>query len=132
MLIRNPSETKDTTKTTTEALTKDQGHLNQVLVVGRITAAPTVRELPSGDRLVSWRIGVARPEDPRRPGHRLDSLTLISFEDSMVDRVRKYRPGEVIRVTGALRRRIWRGPQGVRSILEVEVRTVAPEWRAEG
>lgn len=128
MLIRKPSETK----TTAEAMTKDQGHLNQVLVVGRITAAPTVRELPSGGRLVSWRIGVARPEDPRRPGHRLDSLTLVSFEDSMVDRVREYRTGEVVRVSGALRRRIWRGPQGVRSILEVEVSTVAIERRPVG
>lgn len=128
MLIRNPAEPKDTTKDRTE----DQGHLNQVLVVGRITAAPTVRELPSGDRLVSWRIGVARPDDPRRPGPRLDSLTLVSFEEPMIDRVREYRVGEVIRVTGALRRRIWRGPHGVRSILEVEVRTVDPERRAEG
>lgn len=44
MLIRNPAEPKDTTKDRTE----DQGHLNQVLVVGRITPAPTVREPPSG------------------------------------------------------------------------------------
>ena len=34
MLIQNPFAVKD------------QGHLNQVLVVGRVTAAPTVRELP--------------------------------------------------------------------------------------
>lgn len=119
MLIQNPFAVKD------------QGHLNQVLVVGRVTAAPTVRELPSGDRLVSWRIGVARPEDPRRPGHRLDSLTLISFEDALIDRVRDHGVGEVLRVTGALRRRIWRGPHGVRSILEVEVATVEPEREAE-
>lgn len=132
MLIRKPSVPTAKTDTDTEAMARDQGHLNQVSVVGRITAAPTVRELPSGDRLVSWRIGVARPEDPRRPGPRLDSLTLVSFEDSMVDRVREYRLGEVIRVAGVLRRRIWRGPQGVRSVLEVEVRTVDLERRRQG
>ncbi|MFB8761698.1 single-stranded DNA-binding protein [Nocardiopsis alba] len=107
---------------------RDRGHRNEVVVVGRITAAPRVRTLPSGDRLVSWRIGVARPRDPSRPGAagRVDSLTLVSFEERIVDRVSGLRRGSVVRATGALRRRIWRGALGVRSVLEVEVASVSP------
>ncbi|MEU2940326.1 single-stranded DNA-binding protein [Nocardiopsis alba] len=107
---------------------RDRGHRNEVVVVGRITAPPRVRTLPSGDRLVSWRIGVARPRDPSRPGAtgRVDSLTLVSFEERIVDRVSGWRRGSVVRATGALRRRIWRGALGVRSVLEVEVASVSP------
>ncbi|WP_307851218.1 single-stranded DNA-binding protein [Nocardiopsis sp. MG754419] len=110
---------------------RDRGHLNQVLVIGRITAAPTLRELPSGDRLVTWRIGVARPTDPRRRGARMDSLTLFSFDEAIIEWIGDRRVGEVLRVTGALRRRIWPGRHGVRSVLEVEVVTVAPVPEAE-
>lgn len=111
-----------------EAPDRDRGHRNEVVVVGRITAPPRVRTLPSGDRLVSWRIGVARPRDPSRPGAtgRVDSLTLVSFEERIVDRVSGWRRGSVVRATGALRRRIWRGALGVRSVLEVEVASVSP------
>lgn len=111
------------TEPSTAVTERDRGHHNEVVVIGRITAAPTVRDLPSGDRLVAWRVGVARPRSPQRPGHRLDSVTLVSFDEEFIDRVRHWRVGTVIRVTGALRRRIWRGRQGVRSVLEVEVTT---------
>lgn len=114
------------------AVERDRGHHNEVVVIGRITAVPTVRELPSGDRLVSWRIGVARPRSLERPGHRLDSLTLVSFDEKFVERVRGWRMGSVIRVTGSLRRRIWRGSQGVRSVLEVEVATAEPVAKERG
>lgn len=114
------------------AIERDRGHHNEVVIIGRITAVPTVRELPSGDRLVSWRIGVARPRSLERPGHRLDSLTLVSFDEKFVERVRDWRMGSVIRVTGSLRRRIWRGSQGVRSVLEVEVATAEPVAKERG
>lgn len=100
------------------------GHRNEVYAVGRVTAAPSERELPSGDRLVTWRICVARPEVPGRRA-RADSLTLVSFDPQMCDRVHGWRVGDVVRVSGELRRRIWRGWNGIRSVLEVEVDSAA-------
>ncbi|WP_017589813.1 single-stranded DNA-binding protein [Nocardiopsis ganjiahuensis] len=110
---------------------RPDGHRNEVFVVGRVTAAPAERELPSGDRLVTWRIGVARAEVSGRRRARADSLTLVSFDPHMCDRVHGWRIGDVVRVTGELRRRFWRGWNGVRSVLEVEVGTVALVRRAE-
>ena len=99
------------------------GHRNEVFVVGRVTAAPSERELPSGDRLVTWRICVARPEVSGRRRGRADSLTLVSFDPRLRAAVEGWRVGDVVRVTGELRRRAWRGRGGVRSVLEVEADT---------
>ncbi|MEU3020934.1 single-stranded DNA-binding protein [Nocardiopsis sp. NPDC007018] len=95
-------------------------HRNEVLVVGRVTAAPRERELPSGDRLVTWRICVARPETAGHPRTRADSVTLVSFDPRLCDAVAAWRVGDLVRVTGGLRRRAWRGWNGIRSVLEVE------------
>ena len=111
---------------------RPDGHRNEVHVVGRVTAAPAEKELPSGDRLVTWRIGVARPEVPGPRRARVDSLTLVSFDPHMCDRVHGWRVGDVVRVTGELRRRFWRGWNGVRSVLEVEVDTAVLVRRAQG
>ncbi|WP_304450996.1 single-stranded DNA-binding protein [Nocardiopsis sp. YSL2] len=100
-------------------------HLNEIVLVGRVTAAPVVRDLPSGDRLVTWRICVSRPPDTRFRGRRVDSVTCVSFDAWVHDEVREWRLGDVVRMSGALRRRTWRGFDGVRSVHEVEVRSAA-------
>ncbi|WP_121182587.1 single-stranded DNA-binding protein [Nocardiopsis sp. Huas11] len=96
-------------------------HLNEIVLVGRVTAEPSVRDLPSGDRLVTWRICVARPPDTRFRGRRVDSITCVSFDEGVRDEVRGWRLGDVVRLSGALRRRTWRGYDAVRSVHEVEV-----------
>jgi single-strand DNA-binding protein len=98
----------------------EAAHRNEITLVGRVTAEPTVRELPSGDRLATWRICVARPPDTRFRGRRVDSITCVSFDTWIHDEVREWRLGDVVRMSGALRRRTWRGYDGVRSVHEVE------------
>lgn len=100
-------------------------HRNEVLVSGRVTAEPFVRELPSGDHLATWRVCVARPADTGFRGRRSDSVTCVSFDRNVHRHLRGWRLGDVVQVTGALRRRVWRGRDGVRSVCEVEARTVA-------
>lgn len=106
-------------------------HRNEILVAGRITAEPFVRELPSGDRLATWRICVARPSDSRYGGRRADSVTCTSFDRDLQERIRLWRLGDVVRMTGELRRRTWRGHEGVRSVCEVEARTATLVRAAE-
>src|SRR5665213_1640239 len=104
--------------------TKTAGR-NDVVLVGRLSAAPTVRLLPSGDELVSWRLIVDRENRGQAPsGARLPTVDTI---DCMAHRAAVRRSavrwvgGETLEVRGALRRRFWRGSHGAASRCEVEV-----------
>ena len=52
---------------------------NEVVLVGRVPAAPQERELPSGDRLVMWRVVVGRPP-VRRPPDGVRSPTVDTLD----------------------------------------------------
>jgi single-strand DNA-binding protein len=99
-------------------------HLNEVRLVGRLAAAPEIRELPSGAVVVTFRLVVER-RTPRRgaPSRTptVDTLDCAAWRKDLQRRVSAADPGEVIEVAGALRRRFWRvGPKAA-SRSEVEV-----------
>lgn len=98
-------------------------HRNEVLLAGRVIAEPSVRELPSGDQLVTWRISVNRPRAEKRARQEADPITCVSFRRDMVELTRDWRIGDTVQVTGALRRRFWRSANGVASVFEVEAKT---------
>jgi single-strand DNA-binding protein len=101
-----------------------EGH-NEVVLGGRVSGEPTVRVLPSGDELVSWRLVVGR--DNRRvssSGRQLptvDTIDCVAFKAGVRRTAARWAGGEVIEVRGELRRRFWRGAQGAASRCEVEV-----------
>lgn len=99
--------------------------VNQVLVVGRLTAPAEGRELPSGDQLVTWRLVVDRPPDRRRAQGTgrpvtVDTLECVAWTARLQRAAASWSEGDVIAVEGALRRRWWRSPQGVASRYEIE------------
>lgn len=99
-------------------------HRNEVVLVGRLTAAAQERELPSGDVLVSWRIVVDRPALPRVEGRRattVDTLDCVTWRKPVSRGVVRWQVGDTIEVSGALRRRFWRSERGPASRTEVEV-----------
>lgn len=101
---------------------------NEVVLVGRVPASPEERELPSGDRLVSWRLVVGRVA-PRRPrdGVRaptVDTLDCVAWTASARRAALALRPDDVVEVHGALRRRFWRAGAGAASRCEVEASNV--------
>ncbi|MFC7330577.1 single-stranded DNA-binding protein [Marinactinospora rubrisoli] len=100
-------------------------HRNEVLLVGRVTAEPSVRELPSGDQLVTWRVSVSRPPAEQRPNQAADPVSCVSFQPAIKEATRDWRIGDLVRVSGSLRRRFWRAPGGSASVFEIEARTVA-------
>jgi single-strand DNA-binding protein len=110
---------------------------NEVLLVGRVSAVPEERELPSGDLLASWRVVVDRPP-PRRPapeGVRLptvDTVTCVAWTSRLRRTVAGLSPGDVVEVTGALRQRYWRAGAGLASRTEVEVASVRRLSRGPG
>jgi single-strand DNA-binding protein len=95
----------------------------------------TERELPSGDVLSSWRLVVDRGADaPAAPeGRRLPSVDTIdcSTHRRQIQRLAtNWVAGDVLEISGALRRRFWRGPHGLASRYEVEAATARRLVRA--
>jgi single-strand DNA-binding protein len=101
-----------------------EGH-NEVVLGGRVSGEPTVRVLPSGDELVSWRLVVGRDNRGLSPSGRqlptVDTIDCVAFKAGVRRVAVRWIGGEVIEVRGELRRRFWRGAQGAASRCEVEV-----------
>jgi len=100
-------------------------HRNEVLLVGRLAAAPMTRELPSGDLVVLCRLVVSRPavRSPRRIARAtsLDTIDCAAWSGAARRTVTAWHAGDLVQVTGALRRRFWRTAAGAASRYEVEV-----------
>ena len=100
----------------------EDAHVNQVRLRGRVSAAPEQRELPSGDRLVTARLVVARPPGPARQRQPVDVLDCVAWTARAQRLVAGWQPGSVVEVEGAIRRRFRRGTGRVSSSrVEIEV-----------
>lgn len=96
--------------------------VNEVRLRGRLTGAPIVRNLDDGGTLLLFRLLVPR-DDPR--GQSVDSIDFIA-RDAVRERdgMGAWRAGDVVEITGSLRRRFHRSPeQGVQTALEVEAQS---------
>jgi single-strand DNA-binding protein len=92
---------------------------NTVFLRGVLAAPPTVRVLPSGDELCSFRITVARPPGARG---RVDSIDCSTTRATVRRTALRGEPGDHIEVHGCLRRRFWRSAGGaLASRYEVDV-----------
>jgi single-strand DNA-binding protein len=98
---------------------------NEVVLVGRLSAAPVAKTLPSGAELISWRLIVERVDGGvQANGVRLptvDTIDCIAYKAGVRRLASRWGGGEILHVRGSLRRRFWRGAQGPASRCEVEV-----------
>ena len=94
--------------------------LNQVRLVGRLLAVSEEKTLPSGDTLQTFRVTVRRA-GPLRGRQTVDSLECVAWGSRVKRSVARWQPGDVVEVTGTLRRRFFRTPSGAASRTEVEV-----------
>jgi single-strand DNA-binding protein len=94
---------------------------NEVSLTGRVGARPEERALPSGDVVVSFRVVVERPPPRRERGPTVDTIDCNAWLGKVRRTVLAWSPGDVVEVTGALRRRFWRAGAGAASRTEVEV-----------
>jgi single-strand DNA-binding protein len=106
-------------------MTQETG-TNLVTLVGRVTASPEERTLPSGDLLVSFRLSVRRGETPlsRRSKQAVDWVDCVALGARCRRSVGAWAVGDRVRVDGALRRRFYRGSSGAATRLEVEALSV--------
>ena len=96
---------------------------NQIRLGGRLAADPVTRVLPSGDQVTTFRLVVRRGRSARTPP-RVDTIACAAWSTRTRRRVASWSAGDGVEVEGALRRRFWRGADGVSSRYEVEVLTV--------
>ena len=97
---------------------------NQVTLQGRVTAEPVERELPSGTRIVTFRLSMPRASTPMTKGsrQRADWVDCSVWGGRVMASARRWHEGDQVEVRGALRRRYLRGfGEGPQSRVEVEV-----------
>ena len=92
-------------------------HRNEVVLVGRVSSPAAERVLPSGDTIASWRITVDREGEGR------DVVDCTAWTARLQRSALAWDKGDVVEITGALRRRFWRAGAGLGSATEVEVHT---------
>ena len=98
--------------------------VNEVHLIGRLRGRQS-RTLPSGDEVMSFRVIVDRPTRDRGPSGSVlvDTLDCSVWQRTLIRRFQAWEDGDVIEVSGLLRRRFWQGGGGVNSRIEVEVRS---------
>ena len=99
---------------------------NDVRLVGRLSAEPSVVELPSGDALVTFRISVPRASPTRGAasgtvkGQRVDSVPCTAWSPRLRRSILAWRAGDLVEVSGAVRCRFYQAGGATRSRVEVE------------
>ncbi|MCZ2805793.1 single-stranded DNA-binding protein [Modestobacter sp. VKM Ac-2983] len=94
---------------------------NDVVLRGRLSAAPELRPLPSGDTLLVFKL-VVRRDSPRPRGPKSDVITCVSLLPGLQRYAAAWTTDDVVEVEGALQRRFWRTPTGTAVAYEVTCR----------
>lgn len=89
--------------------------LNDLLLRGRVSAAATTKELPSGDKVVEFRLIVTREN---REG--VDTLDIAAWSAKSRKTALSLAPNEWVEISGAIHRRFWQSPGGLASRWQVE------------
>ena len=93
---------------------------NKVQLEGKVSRQPEEKVLPSGDSMWTFRIVVPR-EEGSRPG--VDWVDCAVWGGRLRRSVASWAEGDVVEVSGALRRRFFRTGGGPQSLVEVEAAT---------
>jgi single-strand DNA-binding protein len=94
--------------------------VNEVRLVGRLSQDPEERVLPSGDSVWTFRLVVARPAGGKSR-QSVDTLECAVWGGRVRKSAASWAAGDVVEVTGALRRRFFSTGAGRASRVEVEV-----------
>jgi single-strand DNA-binding protein len=96
----------------------DPADVNEVRLTGRISADPEERVLPSGDTVWTFRLVVGRPA-ATAGRQRVDTLDCAVWGGRVRGSVAQWRSGDVVEVSGSLRRRFFATGTGRASRVEV-------------
>ena len=94
--------------------------LNDLLLRGRVSAPATVKELPSGDKVVEFRLIVSRID---RDG--VDTLDIAAWSGKTRKTALSLKGDEWIEVSGSVHRRFWQSPSGLASRWQIEASEIS-------
>ncbi len=100
-----------------KVLTKEPEYQNQVVIVGRCSGPGEEKVLPSGDKVVEFRIIVGRDD---REGY--DTFDVALWSSVLRKRGVALKSDEWVEITGTLRRRFWKVGAVSASRWQVEAR----------
>ena len=97
--------------------------VNEVRLVGRVTSLAVEKELPSGDKVVEFRVVIGRGK-MRNGKKEVDSLDIAAWSAKARRAALAVKIDSWIEVKGSVRRRFWRAPTGLASRWQVEASEV--------
>ena len=89
--------------------------LNDVVLRGRVSQEAIEKELPSGDKVVEFRLIVTRDKQSG-----VDTLDIASWSAKTRRTALSLTPDEWVEVSGSIHRRFWSSPTGLASRWQVE------------
>ena len=100
-----------------------EGTLNEVVLRGRVSGDPQVRELPSGSTLVSFRVVLTRERTPMTASSKVvsDWVECSAWGARVRKQAAGWHDGDQVEVRGALRRRYYTAGGQSRTSIEVEM-----------
>ena len=97
--------------------------VNEVRLVGRVTSLAVEKELPSGDKVVEFRVVIGRGK-LRNGKKEVDSLDIAAWSAKARQAALAVKIDSWVEVKGSVRRRFWRAPTGLASRWQVEASEV--------
>jgi single-strand DNA-binding protein len=94
--------------------------LNDLLLRGRVSAPAVEKILPSGEKVVEFRLIVSRED-----GSGVDTLDIASWSAASRRSALSLKGQEWIEVSGSIHRRFWQSPTGVASRWQVVAAEIA-------
>ena len=104
-----------TSKKNPEELPVEDYSLNDLLLRGRVSALAIEKELPSGDKVVEFRLIVSRSKQEE-----VDTLDIAAWSAKTRRLALSLKAGQWVEVSGAVHRRFWKNAAGVASRWQVE------------
>ncbi len=108
-------------------ITKDRGQIvepcNEVKLRGRVSSTALEKVLPSGDKVVEFRIVVDRNLGKSKK-REVDTLDVAAWTSSSRRKAASLKENVWVEVHGAVRRRFWQAPSGLASRWQVEAHEI--------
>ena len=111
------------TKATNKIAIEEFTPINEVRLVGRVTSLAVEKELPSGDKVVEFRVVIGR-EKSRNGKKEVDSLDIAAWSAKARRAALAVKIDTWVEVKGSVRRRFGRAPTGLASRWQVEASEV--------
>lgn len=95
-------------------------YLNKVSLVGRLSGEAKEKILPSGSKVVEFRLIIEREKDRSGSKQLVDTIDIATWSAVGRKSALKLDENAWISVNGAIRRRFWQSPTGLASRWQVE------------